>query len=101
MQIFSRLCELVFVCVCVRWVDLFMVFFQRNHAPEVIVGVNKYRPVKIEKVDVLSIDNTKVREQQIARIKKTKDQRDNNKVLYHTIVVWFRWKYFSLQLYRV
>ena len=33
-----------------------------------IVGVNKYRPTEPEHVDVLDIDNTKVREQQIARL---------------------------------
>ncbi|ETV78277.1 hypothetical protein H257_08443 [Aphanomyces astaci] len=35
---------------------------------EVIVGVNKYRLQNEDRVDVLSIDNTKVREQQINRI---------------------------------
>ena len=32
---------------------------------ETIVGVNKYQPETEEKVDVLVIDNTKVRESQV------------------------------------
>lgn len=43
---------------------------------ETIVGVNKYRPDNVEKVDVLSIDNSIVREKQIARINKTRQSRD-------------------------
>ncbi|WP_374440883.1 methylmalonyl-CoA mutase [Stella sp.] len=43
---------------------------------EVIVGVNKYRPETAETVDVLSIDNTKVREAQIARLNTVKNRRD-------------------------
>ncbi|RHY17709.1 hypothetical protein DYB32_010478, partial [Aphanomyces invadans] len=44
---------------------------------EVIVGVNKYRLQNEDRVDVLSIDNTKVREQQINRINETKKNRDD------------------------
>ena len=47
---------------------------------EVIVGVNKYRLKEQEAVDVLCIDNTQVREKQIARLKKTKESRDQKKV---------------------
>jgi methylmalonyl-CoA mutase len=47
---------------------------------ETVVGVNKYRLEKEENIDVLKIDNTKVREQQIASIQKIKQQRDNAKV---------------------
>ncbi|ESO10878.1 hypothetical protein HELRODRAFT_97089 [Helobdella robusta] len=47
---------------------------------ETIVGVNKYRPAKPEYVEVLTIDNTKVREQQIARLKHIRETRDNAKV---------------------
>ncbi|BBK35578.1 methylmalonyl-CoA mutase [Allostella sp. ATCC 35155] len=43
---------------------------------EVIVGVNKYRPETVETVDVLSIDNTRVRESQIARLNTVKNRRD-------------------------
>ncbi len=47
-----------------------------DRGEEVIVGVNKYRPDTIETVDVLSIDNTKVRESQIARLHTVKNRRD-------------------------
>lgn len=47
---------------------------------ETIVGVNKYRLDKQEKVEVLEIDNSKVREQQIARINKIRKSRDNVKL---------------------
>jgi methylmalonyl-CoA mutase len=48
----------------------------------VIVGVNKYEIPEEddESVDVLDIDNTAVREKQIARLNKIKSQRDNDKV---------------------
>src|SRR3954451_10227896 len=38
-----------------------------DRGEDAIVGVNKYRPEHPDHVDVLDIDNTKVREQQIAR----------------------------------
>ena len=41
-----------------------------DRGEEVIVGVNKYRPENPEGVDVLDIDNTAVRESQIARLKQ-------------------------------
>lgn len=41
-------------------VSLFLYFFL-----ETIVGVNKYRLEKEEAIDVLVVDNTKVREQQV------------------------------------
>ena len=43
---------------------------------DVIVGVNKYQPVDAEPIDFLSIDNDKVREGQIARLKATRAARD-------------------------
>ncbi|XP_072498507.1 methylmalonyl-CoA mutase, mitochondrial [Notamacropus eugenii] len=43
---------------------------------EVIVGVNKYQLEKEEPVDVLSIDNTSVRNKQIEKLKKVKASRD-------------------------
>jgi methylmalonyl-CoA mutase len=43
---------------------------------DVIVGVNKYRPDKAEPIDFLSIDNDKVREGQVARLKATKAARN-------------------------
>jgi len=45
---------------------------------EVIVGVNKYRPEKEERVDVLAIDNTKVRETQIEKLKTLRATRDES-----------------------
>jgi methylmalonyl-CoA mutase len=46
---------------------------------ETIVGVNKYKLDVEEKVDVLVVDNTSVREQQIAKLKKVKSTRDSAK----------------------
>lgn len=43
---------------------------------ETIVGVNKYRLSKEETVDVLVIDNTKVREQQIEKLKQIRQNRN-------------------------
>ena len=43
---------------------------------DVIVGVNKYRPEIVEPIDFLDVDNVKVREGQVARIKATKAARD-------------------------
>lgn len=45
---------------------------------EVIVGVNKYRLDKEEHVEVLSIDNTMVRDTQIAKLEKIKKNRDQS-----------------------
>ncbi len=47
---------------------------------ETIVGVNKYRPEHQEPLDILSIDNTAVRESQVARLKELKRTRDEGKV---------------------
>ena len=47
-----------------------------DRGEDVIVGVNKYKPDTIEKVDILDIDNTKVRKQQVARLKKLRADRD-------------------------
>jgi len=41
------------------------------------VGVNKYVPDDVELVDVLSIDNTKVREGQIAKLHEVRANRDD------------------------
>lgn len=51
-----------------------------DRGEEVIVGVNKYQPDNPEMVDVLDIDNTAVREQQIARLKGIRAQRDPDAV---------------------
>ncbi|CAM3725503.1 methylmalonyl-CoA mutase [Polynucleobacter arcticus] len=47
---------------------------------DVIVGVNKYKLDKEDLVDVLMIDNDKVRESQIVRLKNIKAKRDTHKV---------------------
>jgi len=46
----------------------------------VIVGVNKYRPDNEEEVPILEIDNTAVRQAQVARLEKVKRQRDPKRV---------------------
>jgi methylmalonyl-CoA mutase len=47
---------------------------------DVIVGVNKYRLAKEDPIDILEVDNVKVRDQQIARLKQIRARRDNAKV---------------------
>jgi len=47
---------------------------------EVIVGVNKYRHKDAEQVEVLQIDNTSVREKQVAKLKKIRETRNKNNV---------------------
>ncbi len=44
---------------------------------DVIVGVNKYKLAKEDPIDILDIDNHKVREQQIERLNAIKASRDN------------------------
>ncbi|WP_207479715.1 methylmalonyl-CoA mutase [Arenibaculum pallidiluteum] len=51
-----------------------------DRAEEVVVGVNKYRVENPEKVDVLDIDNTRVREQQIRRLQEVRAKRDGKEV---------------------
>jgi methylmalonyl-CoA mutase len=51
-----------------------------DRGEEVIVGVNKYRPAEVERVDVLDIDNTEVRVSQVARLAKLRAERDPAKV---------------------
>jgi methylmalonyl-CoA mutase len=43
---------------------------------ETIVGVNKYRLAKEDKLDIFSIDNTAVRESQVQRLQKLRANRD-------------------------
>ncbi|MBL8323731.1 MAG: methylmalonyl-CoA mutase, partial [Rubrivivax sp.] len=43
---------------------------------DVIVGVNKYKLAHQEPIDILEVDNVKVREGQIARLKKIRAERD-------------------------
>ena len=51
-----------------------------DRGEEAIVGVNKYRSDSAEKVDILDIDNSKVREQQVARLKQIRKARDAKRV---------------------
>ncbi|MGZ4709231.1 MAG: methylmalonyl-CoA mutase [Acidimicrobiales bacterium] len=48
-----------------------------DRGDDVVVGVNKYVPDDVEMVDVLSIDNTKVREGQIAKLEQVRANRDD------------------------
>ncbi len=50
-----------------------------DRAEDVIVGVNKYKLSEAELLDTLEVDNDKVREGQIARIKATKAARNEAK----------------------
>ena len=47
---------------------------------DVIVGVNKYRSAQRDAVDILEVDNVKVREQQIARLAQIRARRDTTAV---------------------
>ena len=47
-----------------------------DRGDEVIVGVNKYRKDKEDPIDILDVDNVKVREAQVARLEKIKATRD-------------------------
>ncbi|WP_423211532.1 methylmalonyl-CoA mutase [Paracoccus yeei] len=49
---------------------------QIDRGEEVIVGVNKYRLTKEDPIDILDIDNMKVREAQIARLERIRASRD-------------------------
>lgn len=47
---------------------------------EKIIGVNQYRLDKEDPIEILDVDNTKVRESQIARLKELRANRDEAKV---------------------
>lgn len=47
---------------------------------DVIVGVNKFKLDQEDPIDILEVDNTKVRESQISRINQIKKTRDHSKV---------------------
>ena len=51
-----------------------------DRGDEVIVGVNKYRLEQEDHLDILEIDNSAVRLSQIARIERTRRQRDPSRV---------------------
>jgi len=47
---------------------------------QTIIGLNKYRLEKEDPIDILEVDNTAVRKQQIERLNKLKSKRDNDAV---------------------
>ncbi|MDX1710079.1 MAG: methylmalonyl-CoA mutase [Rhodovibrionaceae bacterium] len=47
-----------------------------DRGEDVIVGVNKYRRGEQDAIDILDIDNTKVLNSQVERLKKLRDSRD-------------------------
>jgi methylmalonyl-CoA mutase len=47
-----------------------------DRGEEVIVGVNKYRLAQQEPIDILDVDNVKVRDNQIARLERIRATRD-------------------------
>jgi len=47
-----------------------------DRGEEVVVGVNKYKLAQEDPIEILEVDNTKVREAQIARINAVKASRD-------------------------
>ncbi len=51
-----------------------------DRGEDVIVGVNKYRLDEEEEIDILDIDNTRVREAQVARLAQIRAERDNARV---------------------
>ena len=50
-----------------------------DRGEEVIVGVNKYRLAKQDPIDILDLDNVKVRDAQIARLNRIRATRDQAK----------------------
>jgi len=51
-----------------------------DRGEEVIVGVNKYKTETPETVDILDVDNARVREQQVARLHEIRRTRDQKRV---------------------
>ncbi len=47
---------------------------------DTIVGVNKFQTEEQEDIDILEVDNARVRESQIARLKELRDNRDEKEV---------------------
>ncbi|MFC8226267.1 methylmalonyl-CoA mutase family protein, partial [Streptomyces sp. NPDC057287] len=43
-----------------------------------VIGVNKYRVESDEKIDVLKVDNSSVRTQQITKLRRLREERDEN-----------------------
>jgi methylmalonyl-CoA mutase len=53
---------------------------QIDSGREVIVGVNKYKLGKEDDLEILEVDNTAVREEQVAQLKSLRAERDTAKV---------------------
>ena len=49
-----------------------------DRGEEVIVGVNKYKPDTVEPIEILEVDNSQVRESQIARLNKLRADRNED-----------------------
>jgi len=47
---------------------------------QTIIGINKYKLDKEDPIDILEVDNTAVREAQVARLKKLRAERNNEEV---------------------
>jgi len=47
-----------------------------DRGDEVVVGVNKYKPTREDHVEILDVDNMKVREAQVARLQSIRARRD-------------------------
>ena len=47
---------------------------------QTVIGINKHRPKGEERVNVLHVDNSAVRESQIAGLKRLREERDQNQV---------------------
>jgi len=54
---------------------------QIDSGKESIIGVNKYRLAKEEKMDILEVDNAAVRQSQLKRLKELRKNRNEAKVL--------------------
>ena len=51
-----------------------------DSAQQTVIGVNKYRSNIEEKINVLKVDNTAVREEQIANLRRLREERDAQQV---------------------
>ncbi len=51
-----------------------------DSANEKIIGLNEYRLAKEDPIEILAVDNTKVRESQVKRLQELRANRDNAKV---------------------
>ena len=47
-----------------------------DRGEDVVVGVNRFRPETDERIDILEIDNSEVRERQVARLRRIRAERD-------------------------